>query len=253
MDKFLICKNLVQTDTITNLEEWSKKCPPQQKIHWKPSRSAMETAKLWLKGIPMEFSNVLNRFNLHIHLCSPEFITKFDNYKGNGRNHDLLIGAKDSDNKNVIISIESKVDESFGKTIGSYLKEIENKKLKGENTNADKRIIDLKNTLLPDLEQKVFESLRYQLLTAVAGTLAEANMQESKVAIMLIQNICTSELNPKKHKQNQKDLNAFINALSNGKHKTIDNGIVLGPFKFFGNEFINHDVDFWIGKYSVII
>lgn len=249
-----ICKKLDPKDTICSLEEWYSKCPPQRKdLHWQVDHSAMETAKLWLCGIPIKFAEILNGFDLEYELCSPELVSRFDTYNGNGRNHDLLILAKDKKEKKVIISVESKVDESYGQTIGPYLKSIRRKKEEGKNSNADYRIEDLRKAIFPQVDNKVFESLKYQLLTAVAGTLREAEILGAKKAIFLVQTLKTSKMNDSKNLKNQRDLDSFIKVISNSQHPNILNNDLFGPFKFVGNQFIPDDVDLWIGNYSVEI
>lgn len=250
----IICKKLDQNDAICSLEEWYSKCPPQKKdLHWQPDHSAMETAKLWLRGIPMEFLKILKNRDLEYELCAPELNTRFDKYKGNVRNHDLLIIAKDKKDKKIVVAIESKVDEPFDKTIGPYLKAIKRKKENRENSNADYRIEDLRKAIFPQLEMNVFESLKYQLLTAVAGTLREAKIQGAKKAIFMVQTLVPTTINERKNRKNQRDLDSFIKVISNSQHPNIHDNDLLGPFKFAGNEFIPDDVELWIGKYSIEI
>lgn len=249
----IICTKLRSNDSIVSLLEWHFECPPKSKVHWQPDHSAMETAKLWLNGIPIEFKQILKGFDLEFEQCSPEFVTRFDNFSGNGRNHDLLILAKNKKDGKVIISVESKVDESYGQTIGPYLKSISCKKDNGQNSNADQRIEELRKAIFPQLETNEFEFLRYQLLTAVAGTLAEAKIQGAKKAIFLVQTLKTSVLNEAKNRNNQRDLDYFIRAISNGEYPNIHDNDLFGSFKFTGNEFIPDDVELWIGKYSVVI
>lgn len=247
----IICKKLDTKDTISSIEEWYSKCPPKdKKKHWKVGRSAMETAKHWLYVIPQEFREILKCFNLEFELCSPEFVTEFDNYN-NGRNHDLLLVAKDQKNEKVVVSVESKVDENFDKTVGSYLLSIERKLQNSEVTNASFRIEKLKESIFPKVSKAVFELLRYQLLTAVAGTLREAKIQGAKKAIFLVQTFVSSNMDSKKHRQNQRDLDRFLEVISEGKHRIIHDNDLYGPFKFPGNEFIPDDVELWIGKYSI--
>ena len=250
----IICKKLDPTDTICSLEEWYTKCPPQRKdLQWQLDRSAMETAKLWLCGIPIEFTELLKGFDLECELCSPEFVTRFDKYNGNGRNHDLLIFAKDKKNEKVVISVESKADESYGQTIGPYLKLIRRKKEEDENSNADYRIEDLRKAIFPQTDNIVYESLKYQLLTAIAGTLREAKIQGAKRAIFLVQTLKTSNINEGKNRKNQRDLDHFIEVICSEEHSSIRDNDLFGPFKFTGNQFIPDDVELWIGKYSVEI
>lgn len=249
-----ICKNLNPFDTINTLDEWKTECPPQRKdLHWKDGRSAMETAKHWLHLIPKEFRDLLKCFNLYYERCSPEFVTKLDTYTGNGRNHDLLIIAHDGKKEDVVISIESKVDESFGKTIGGYYLEIEKKKQNGESTNADKRIELLRNAIFPKIKPETFKLLRYQLLIAIAGILIEAKRQRARKAIFLVQTFISENMSSKLHRQNQRDLDFFMELISDGNHCIVHDNDLFGPFLFAGNEFIPDDVELWIGKYSIRI
>jgi len=249
-----ICKNLDPKNEIISLNDWLSKCPPQGgKRHWVDGRSSKDTALYWLQGTPKEFTDILKKFNLTFELCSPELVTKIDRYQGNSRNHDLLILAKNSNSERVVISIESKVDESFGNTIGSKLRVIEKLKQKGTPTNVDKRIEILKRAIFPNVYQDIFESIRYQLLTAIAGTLSEAKKQEAKKAIFIVQNLPTSAVPSKKHLNNQLDFDYFIKVLTNGNHHSISDNELLGPFLFTGNDFIPNNIELWIGKYSVDI
>jgi len=251
----IICKDLNIENKITSLEEWFTKCPPQGKEkHWVDGRSAKETAKHWLNGIPVQLLEIVKPFGVDLLKCSPEFVTKFDSYTGNGRNHDLLIIAENQAKEKTVIAIESKVDESFDKNIIQYHKDIEKKKAKGENTNADKRVNELLNAILPDKENAVTDLIRYQLLTATAGALAEAKKQNAKTAIFLVQTYVTTESNKDKLEQNQKDLNYFINILTDGKNPAINDGDLVGPINVKGNNAqIDCEINLWIGKYSVKI
>jgi len=249
-----IYKKSIPFETIQTIDDWKNEFPPQRKdLHWKEGRSAMETAKHWLYKIPKEFYDILKCFNLQYVFLFPEHLTIFDDFNGNGRNHDLLILATDQQNDKVVISVESKVDEPFDKQIGNYLTEIKIMKNKGGNSNADHRIEKLKLAILPNVKRDIFELLQYQLLSAIAGTLVEAKKQGEKKTIFLIQTFISKNMDPKKHLKNQQDLDYFLNVISNGKHCTFQNNELFGPYIFAGNEFIPNDVELWFGKYSIDI
>ncbi len=96
--------------------------------------------------------------------------------------------------------------------------------------------------------------LRYQLLTAVAGTIAEAKAQNAKTAYFLVQTFVSDEINVKKHNDNQADLNKFLSVFTKGKVVTIENNEVLGPFNIStNNKYLSSDIDLWIGKYEIEI
>lgn len=248
------CKNFNRTDTIASIEEWFVKCPPAGKIkHWVDGRSAKETARHWVNTIPAEFTQLIKCRKLTLELCSPEYNSSFDGYKGNVRNHDLLILAKDGQQNNAVISVESKVDETFDKYVNEYLNAVDEKKKKGEPTNAGKRLEDVLAALFQKSIQVSNGKLRYQLLSAVAGTLADAQRQKAKQAIFVVQTFISQNMSSVIHRQNQRDLDYFVELISDGKNKIIHDGDLLGPFRVPGNKYIPGNVDLFIGKYSVKI
>ncbi len=252
IDTLIRCKNLSSDDKIEAIHEWFYKCPPQGKLkHWKDGRSAKETAKHWLHTIPLPFQELLKQYELKYELCSPEYVSNFDAYKGNGRNHDLLLIAKDKKDKKVVISIESKVDEPFGDSVKKAIDAAKIAKEKNSNSKALERIEELRKNLFGELNDNQLD-LRYQLLTAVAGTIAEAKKQEAKSAFFLVQTFVEKEND--KHRQNKNDLDRFIKVFTNLKHSNIDNNEVLGPFKIGTyNDYLSSEIDLWIGKYEIKI
>jgi hypothetical protein len=164
IDNMIRCKDLVPCDSIETIHEWFYKCPPKGKEkHWKDGRSAKETAKHWVHTIPKPFLELMSEQNLTYLLCSPEYVTKFDVYKGEGRNHDLLILAKDNNLKPVVISIESKADEPFGDTIEKRIEAAVNAKKKNENSRATERINELWLSLFGEaIDQN--SQIKYQLI-----------------------------------------------------------------------------------------
>lgn len=246
-----IYSNLKSIDLITTLDEWFQKSPPLGKeYHWVDGRSAKETAKHWLQNIPIEFLDILECFQLDFELCIPEHVSKLDNFRGNARNHDLLIIAKNKQSEKFIISIESKVDEKFGNTIEkskiNALKELK----KNPRSNALYRIDNLLEAIFIN-PIKRHEVLRYQLLTAIAGTLTEAKQQGSKKAIFLVQTFVFNDMKSKQYYQNQLDFNYLIEIITEGRQNIIHNGDLVGPFTFHGNIHIPNDVELWIGKFEV--
>ena len=87
--------------------------------------------------------------------------------------------------------MEAKVDEPFGPTVcGRYRAAI---KLRdsGKSTNADKRIVDLLSHYFSETNDPCsseFASVRYQLLTATAGTVAVG--KDTSVFYVLVFKTC---------------------------------------------------------------
>jgi hypothetical protein len=67
-----ICRNLTLSDDISSIDEWFIKCPPKRgMLQWKDGRSAKETAKHWINGIPQPFTDLFKGFKLEFQVCSP--------------------------------------------------------------------------------------------------------------------------------------------------------------------------------------
>jgi hypothetical protein len=251
IDEMIRCEKLDSKSKIRSLCEWYDRCPPKGKLkHWKDGRSAKETAKHWLHTIPQPFKDLLKNHQLKYILCSPEFESKFDSYK-NGRNHDLLILAKNNNSKNVVISIESKADEPFGDTVSSTLATAEKEIIKNLKSKALNRINELRIALFGELNDNQLE-FRYQLLTAVAGTIAEAKNKNAKTAYFLVQTFIEQENN--KHKLNNDDLNHFLSVFTKSNYTKLENNQILGPFRVAkGSDLISDDIELFIGKYEIKI
>lgn len=252
IDTMIRCKNLIETDTIQTIHEWFYNCPPKGKEkHWKDGRSAKETAKHWMHTIPKAFLELLSEQKLVYQLCSPEYVTKFDDYNGEGRNHDLLILAKDKSPNPVIISIESKADEPFGETVEKRIAAALKAKNKNDNSRAKERINELWLSLFGEAIDENSQ-LKYQLLTAVAGTIAEGKKQNAKKAYFLVQNFVEEEND--KHQENKKDLDYFINKLSKGIYSNLENNQMVGPFTVAkATEKLPDDIELYIGKFEIQI
>lgn len=248
------CEKLQVLNHIESLNEWFIKCPPTGKDkQWKDGRSAKETAKHWVYTIPQPFKDILKPFKLTYKLCSPEFVTGFDKNGGNGRNHDLLILAENEVKENVVISIESKVDEPFDKSISEAIQEGKNTLIKTPNSKKLPRIKELREVLFGAENENQLD-LKYQLLTAVAGVLAEAKKQKSNTAILLVQTFISSEVVDKKYLQNKDDLNVFVSQLSQGIYNKLENDVLIGPLKIPNKtDFISNNIDLFIGKYEIEI
>ena len=88
---------------IRSVDQWFALAPPKQGIRqWADGRSAKELAKAWFRcgrpEVPSEVSEVFDSCRttrgLQIDLAIPEAITRIDNFRGEHRNHDLLVHAR---------------------------------------------------------------------------------------------------------------------------------------------------------------
>jgi len=207
IDQMIRCKDLMAYDHIGSLNEWFLKCPPEGKEkHWKDGRSAKETAKHWLHTIPSQFKSILSELDLKFKICSPEFVSRFDEYGGNGRNHDLVIITENIAGEKVLIAIESKADEEFGPTISEAIQNAEIRYQQNPRSNGLRRIQELRFALFGSHLDEQHLPLRYQLLTAVAGTLSEAKIQNASKAIFIVQTFLSDETNWNNFHRNEDDL-----------------------------------------------
>lgn len=167
----------------------------------------------------------------------------------------MLVLAEDK-NGGVLISIESKADESFGEIIkGYYLRKIVDR-INGVPTKAPDRIEKLLNNVFErSIDLEVF-NLRYQLLHAIAGIVAEANRRNIKRSIFVVNTFCSQDdkkFSLDKHKRNMNDLDQFIRYLSNNSIDNISNDELLGPFNTMNNKHLSSKIDLYIVKTEIVI
>lgn len=211
---------------ITSLESWRDAfLEVDSKTHWKEGRSAYALAKLFnpqntvgeetlrqsMRCIP-DFDGDI-KFDISI----IEFESKFDNFRGNGRIHDLAIWGSCKGTK-FFVGIEGKVDEPFGDTI----KDAKSKATKYLNLKPTskrlKRIENLEKQFLDNLNEYDESKIRYQLLHYLAGTLAQAQKSGVSIAIMPVLVFKTEDYNPDAANDNKTDYEKFMTALF-GKQK----------------------------------
>ena len=166
---------------------------------WKEGYSAESLAEFICKRngarkLEELLSNVLGK-RVQLRDAYPECEVKFDNY-GHGREHDLAIKGF-TENGNVFVGVEAKVNEPFGLPIIDVYQQSLKKLLNGNKSNGWKRIDEL---LIKYLGQPIETSdyrLRYQLLYSIAGTLmADRSFNEPfNEYVLLVLTFKTSESN----------------------------------------------------------
>ena len=194
---------------IKTLEQWKEIVfTGKKEKHWKEGRSAYALAdfvlnKYGLSVVKQMVSSVINE-GFEFTSAIPEYEARFDKY-GHGREHDLGIFGCTVTGKNLFIGVESKVDESFGSTIGAAYVKAKTKELNGKKTNAPKRIERLLETTFSNVLESDF-GLRYQLLFSSAGTLCI----DADIHVFLILVFKTNLYDPELGSNNKKDLMAFL-------------------------------------------
>ncbi len=199
----------------------------------------MELARSWFRSpSPSPPGELRALFSSHPRLTdlellsgTPELVTPLPE-RGEGRNHDLHLICRTA-NEQVTVCVEAKADEPFGnETIGEYWSRSMARRDQGVRTRAPERIEALLSMV--DSEGNTSESewkaIRYQLLTAVCGTVIQAQIDNSDVAALVIHEFKTGQTIEEKHHQNQLELDYLVSLLA-GTTVTVEAEKIFGPYK----------------------
>jgi hypothetical protein len=213
---------------ITKKEDWKNAfCSAYNKKekedkHWREGRSAECLAEDFMgenatgKETMIEMVSLcLNTHNISLEKACIEHASKFDEYK-RPRMQDLAIWGR-SDKKNIFIGIEAKVDEKFGsKSLSEQRKYVNNLKKTDAGDRLDKLIKDFL-----DGKEKENESLRYQLLYYLAGSIREPNTNVIFLPVIVYK---TRALKFKLYseKLGDKNYNDYVNFMKALGFKTLD-------------------------------
>ena len=202
---------------INCVDDWYSVAPPKNpSLHWKDGRSAKELAKYMtsIKGyMPKEIEDILVKLGCNTNIIfydEPEAVTSLEG-RGGGRHHDLLLVQENE----VVVGVEAKSDEDFGKFVCKELFGNKDYKELFDSISENKftRVNSLYNDIYGyDLYKNM--ELRYQLLTATDGILKEARKANTSKAVLLVLTLkkegCYTE---KKVEANLKDLKNFVDSL----------------------------------------
>ncbi len=244
---------------ISTLGDWYRLAPPKQKKHWVAGRSAMEVARAWLAQTPERMPpEVLATLEPHPDFGpvlswagEPEARLPFDAFRGEPRNSDLAIKVTDG-HGDYLLAVEAKADERFGETVAKTLA-VAGKQLQDHpGSNRVRRLEQLLLGLLGARNDQTsfFGDLRYQLLTACAGALCEAQRQGYARTVMLVHEFHTARTDAARHRENAEDLNRFVVALSGGTVTTMKEKHLYGPFFVPGKPLLTAKIGLYIGKVS---
>ena len=242
---------------IESLDAWRERAGPKSRDQWVSGRSAMETARAWLEGgpagLPPEVHAILEssqHFGPPSHWrAEPEVKLRFDDFRGETRNSDLVVWASDRWGP-YVIGVEAKADESFSQTVAEALNAALERAIANPNSRGVPRIEQLVCSLLPPSVVGVpdIASLRYQLLTACAGVLAEAARSDCSRAVMLVHEFITPKTSDARHAANARDLERFVSRLSRGADDSISVGQLQGPYVVPGMPLFESPPALFIGK-----
>lgn len=244
---------------LTSLSEWERHAGPKSPNQWVDGRSAKEVARAWLEregtGLPLEVSSALidhDAFGPVLKWeAEPEAKLPFDDFSGEPRNSDLVVYAEDS-HGSYVIAVEAKADEPFGETVADTLASAVERCLENNRSRGVTRVEQLATALLGPRQagDPGLKDLRYQLLTACAGAVCEAERRGCARVLMLIHEFVTDKTSDDKHARNAVDLDAFARRLSHGSVTSVRTGAIHGPFLVPGAPLLTASVDLYITKVS---
>ena len=248
-----------QNAAIRSVDEWHELAPPKSENQWVQHRSAMEVARAWTESggdtLPSEVSDL---FRSHPEFGEvlrwtgePEAKLPFDAFPGEPRNTDLAVVAYDR-NGPYFLAVEAKADEPFAATIAEELASALERKLKNARSNGLARIEQLAAAILGPRKtgDKKVGDLRYQLLTASAGALCEAERQGFTRAVLLVHEFVTPGTADDKHALNGRDLANFLGRLEHAVENAPSTPFLRGPYTVPGAPLLSSPVALYVGKVS---
>jgi hypothetical protein len=183
----------------TSPEDWCKLLARPEK-HCKPGYSAWELAHCWedAKSFPASLQTMFASSEnpalrkLELLLAIPEYRVGMPG-GGHASQNDLFVLAKAADDNLVSITVEGKVNESFGPTVKAWLKE--------PSPGKEKRWEFLCASL--GLVDEIPGDIRYQLFHRTVSALVEAERFNAPYAMMIVQSFSPD-------KTGFKDYQAFL-------------------------------------------
>jgi hypothetical protein len=200
---------------IASLDDWRRLGGPAVEHHWKPGRSAYELASAWIEGNARDRVLALlaagGLGDVELREAVAEKNTRFDEDSHGPRTHDLLVRARHGDEP-LVIAVEGKADEPFDKPLWKWR---DDALRRSAVSGAPKRLDRLTKlffgtTIDKDRGWPPIACLGYQLLSALAGTLADARNEGATRAVLLVQEFVTSETDDERHPTNARVLDDFI-------------------------------------------
>lgn len=217
---------------IKDFNDWDGVFSNHKSKDWKPCRSAYSLAEYMMQHdgfnqVIKMASNAIGDSITAIDTATIEDQVAFDAFY-HKREHDLTIVAQTASKKSVFIGIEAKVDEPFGNdTVENYRTD---SVIKNSNSKVPERISDLRKYVPQETSDADFGKLRYQLLTATAGTLcAKDNNNDYDYYIFMVLVFKTKSYDQDRGDENKKDFNSYIDAMQavskgDGVYKCVSNG-----------------------------
>jgi hypothetical protein len=148
------------------------------------------------------------------------------------------------------VTVEAKADEPFDELVSVALSNALETLLQNPRSGKVDRIVELAQSLFrPQAgNEPPVTSLRYQLLTATAGTLAHAIGIGADRAVLMVHEFVTSKTAAQLLAENHADLSRFVARLSSGSITSVETGVLYGPFALPGEPLFEKPAAFYVGK-----
>ena len=179
-----------------------------------PGTSAPTLAAAWAG--PLDLLGALAAHSdlgdLTVETGTVEARATFDAYRGNVRNHDLVVRAATAAGEPVVVCVEAKAGEPLGVTVAEQARAATKARQANPRSNAPARLADLVARLsrYPVTDHRIART-RYQLLTAWAGTLADA--ADASHAVFALHEFRTDKRPDDKSAANGAELARFADAV----------------------------------------
>ena len=195
---------------ISNLHEWERHFDNPK--HWKRGRSAYSLADFILNHngaalLESRVSSVVSQ-RVAFERATPEYLAKFDSYRSPSH-LDLGIFGKVASGRGLFVGVEAKVDETFGKTVGERYRDALKTRQSNPRTKAPERVEQLLAGYFSEFDppqDSRFADIRYQLLTAAAGTVSV----QKDVVVLYILVFKTHAYDEQKGEENYRDYKKFL-------------------------------------------
>lgn len=198
---------------IQTCADWMRLAGPTSPDHVVEGRSAVEMCRSWLDGDAVArvtglLAECAGYSDVVLHQGIVEKVTQFDGNSRGPRHHDLLLSASTTAGE-IVTGVEGKADEAFADPLERHVaRAIDGSSATGTPKRVDRLTTAFFGTTLgadPSLG-----CIHYQLLSALAGTLADARNQNAVEAVLLIHEFRTARTSDSLQGENAAALDDFL-------------------------------------------
>lgn len=146
----------------------------------------------------------------------------------------ILLALARRGEERFVVGIEAKAGETLGERTINKLETARASQARGKSTNVPARIDDLLRGLFGRSldEDPSLGQLRYQLLTAAAGTLVEATKRGAACAFLVVHDFSPAASDG--FRETELDGSAFVNAFKHDQWLYTRHGVLHGPLQVAG-------------------